>query len=122
EKKEKFFTLWTALELPPPFHGLEHGDFVGVFNIATNRNSHRNPRNFQSSSPQLSGQINRGRLTLNRRIGGNNHFIHLSVLHAPHQVPDPQLLRANSVQRRNGPVQNVISPVEVLSLFDGSNI
>ena len=29
-----------ALHFPAAFHGLEHGDFVGVFDVAAYRNAH----------------------------------------------------------------------------------
>src|SRR6266404_5537687 len=60
--------LLSELNLPPPFHRLEHGDFVGVLDVAADRDAHRNPRHPQALAPQLLRQIRSGGLSLHRRI------------------------------------------------------
>ena len=32
-----------TLHFPPAFHGFQHGDFVGVFDVAVYRNAHSDP-------------------------------------------------------------------------------
>ena len=56
-----------TLQLPPPLHRLEHGDFVGVFDVAADRNPHRDPRHLEPRAPQLPGKISRGSLAFDRR-------------------------------------------------------
>src|ERR1700730_14638289 len=76
------------LELSPSFHGLQHGDLVGVLNVAAHRDSHRDARHLQPLPAELSREIGRRGFALHRGIGGQNHFIHLPAIHSPHQVGD----------------------------------
>src|SRR5208337_4037599 len=46
-----------ALHFPPAFHGLEHGDFVGVFEVDAYRNSHGNAGHAQTLFLSLALQL-----------------------------------------------------------------
>jgi len=58
------------LQLATPFHGFEHGDLVGVLDVAAHRNAHRDARYFEPGAPQLPGKIGRRGFALDRGIGG----------------------------------------------------
>src|ERR1700751_4803013 len=46
-----------GLHVATAFHGFEHGDFVGVFDIAANRDSHRDAGHFHSGAFELLREI-----------------------------------------------------------------
>ena len=39
-----------ALHVPAAFHGLQHGDFVGVLDVAADRDSHGDAGDFESGA------------------------------------------------------------------------
>jgi hypothetical protein len=41
-------------QLAPSFHGFQHGDLIGILNIAAGGNAGCNARDFKPGSPQLS--------------------------------------------------------------------
>ena len=41
-------------QLPPALHRFQHGDFVGVLDVAPYRNSHCDASYFQSRAPELA--------------------------------------------------------------------
>src|SRR5260370_994301 len=110
--------------LPSAFHGFQHGDFIGVFNVAAYRNAHSDTRNFgrRTLALDLLGEVNRGGLAFHGGIGGENDLIYLATLQALQQILNAQMLRADSVQRRKGAVQDVIDAIKVARLLDGGNV
>ena len=70
----------------------------------------------------IGRKISRRRLAFDGRIGGQDHFVHLTVLHPPHQIGNAQLLRAHSMQRRNRAMQHVVHAVKMLGLLDGGDV
>ena len=89
------------LQFAAAFHGFQHGDFVGVFDVAADGNAGRDARDFQSCAAELSGKVGRGGFAFDGWIGGDNNFVDLIVFHAAHEICDSQLLRADAVQRGN---------------------
>jgi hypothetical protein len=55
ERGKLFSQPWeprmTVLQLAAAFHGFEHRNLVGVFDIAADRDSHRNARHFEPGAP-----------------------------------------------------------------------
>jgi hypothetical protein len=49
-----------------------------------------------------------GSVAFDGRIGGHDDLLKLSISHAVDQRLDRQLVRANSVQRRDAPQQDVV--------------
>jgi hypothetical protein len=58
------------LHFPPAFHGLQHGDFVGVFDVAAYRDAHGNAGYAQSLPLELLGEVGGGSFSFDRGIGG----------------------------------------------------
>src|ERR1700675_2571351 len=75
-----------ALHSPPAFHGFEHGDFVGVFDVAAYRNSHGDPGYAQSLPLELLGQIGGGGFSLDGGIGGQDDFFDFAAADPADQV------------------------------------
>src|SRR5579863_4826742 len=75
-----------VLHVPPAFHSLEHGDFVGVLDVAADRDSHGNSSDLHSRALQLLREINRGGFAFDRRIGRDDNFIDIAGIDTGYQV------------------------------------
>jgi hypothetical protein len=67
----RFGEVWMdtrSLYFPPSFHRLQHGDLIGIFDVAPYWDPHRNPRNAQALSSQLVRQLGGGGLAFNGGI------------------------------------------------------
>src|SRR5208282_4046173 len=119
-----------ALHFAAAFHGLQHGDFVGVFDVAADGNSHGDAGHAQSLSLSLSlslplqllGEIGGGGFSLDGGIGGQDNFFDFAAADPADQVGDAQLFWAHSVQWRNGAVEHVVDAVKMPRLLDGGNV
>ena len=114
--------LRTDLHIPATFHSFQHGDFVGVFDVATDRDAHSDAGNFHSRALELLRKVHGSSLAFDRGIGRKDDLVDIALFHAGNQIADAQLLRADSVQRRDRPVENMEDSVEVLGLLDGRDI
>ena len=56
-----------------------------------------------------SAEVERRRLPLHGKVGGNNDFIYLFIAQTFQQVADMQLVRANTIQRRECTVEYMIA-------------
>src|SRR5690242_21114211 len=61
-------------------------------------------------------------LAFNGGVGGDDDLIEAAAFNSFQQRRDSQLFRSNALQRRNGPVQDVINAVIKPRFFDGSDI
>jgi hypothetical protein len=68
-------SLAEGLKLATTFHGLQHRNFVRVFDITADGDTHGDARYFYSSSFELLRQIDRSGLALHGGVGGKNDFI-----------------------------------------------
>ena len=76
------------LQLPAAFHGLEHGDFVGIFDVAAHRNSHGDAGYAQALPLQLLGEVGGGGFAFDRGIGREDDFLDVALGDAAEQVAD----------------------------------
>src|ERR1700733_5975469 len=113
--------LW-MLQLPSPFHRLEHRDLVGIFNVAADRDAHGDARNFHTCTLELLRQVSRGGFAFNRGISGEDDLIDIAGIYARDEVRDTQLFRADAMQRRDGPVEDMEDSVEVFGLLDRGDV
>jgi hypothetical protein len=60
------------LKIAASFHGLEHGDFVGVFEIGTDGNAHANARDAHAEGLEQFGKIHGGGFAFGSRIRGDD--------------------------------------------------
>src|SRR5260221_5895246 len=111
-----------VLHIPAAFHRLQHSDFVGVFDVAAHWNAHRDARNFHADAFELLREISRGSFAFDRWVGGDDDFVDIARINARDEIANAQLIRTDTVQRRDGTVQDVEDSVEVLGLFDGRNV
>src|SRR5947207_12238576 len=106
------FDLKATLQFAASFHGFQHGDLVGILDVAAHRNAHGDSRHPESRTLQLLREIDSGGLALDSGISGDNHFLNLPTLYAPRQVGNTQLFGTNTVQRRNRSVEHVVNTVK----------
>src|SRR5216683_3137891 len=112
----------SCLQLSPPFHRLQHGDLVGVFDIAADRDTHRDAGDFHARTFQLLREIGGGGFALYGGVGGDDDLVHAARVDTSNEVGDAKLLRPNAMQRRDRAVKHVVYAVKVLCLFDGGDV
>ena len=119
-----FYSLFShpRLHVAAAFHGLEHGDLVGVFDVAADGDSHGDAGDFHSGALELLRQVGSGGFAFDGGIGSDNDFVDVAGVDAGNQVGDAELLGSDAVERRNGTVENMEDSVEVLRLFDSGDI
>ena len=78
----------STLQLPAPLHRLEHGDLIGVLDVAADRDAHCDPRHFHSGALQLLRKVSRSGFPFNRGIGGHDHFIDITRVNTRDQIGD----------------------------------
>src|SRR5258708_11521782 len=66
--------------------------------------------------------MNGGRLALNGGIRRDNDLVNAAVIYAFQQRRNPQLLRSNAVQRRDGPMQHMVDTIVRARLFNGRDV
>src|SRR5262245_11186208 len=81
---------------------------VGVLQVATYRQSTRQTRHAQAERLEHAGEVRRSRLALEIGVGREDHLGDRPVGEAHHQLADPQLLRADPVDRRDRPAEHVV--------------
>jgi len=70
----------------------------------------------------LLSEIDGGGLAFDRRVRRQDHLFDIALIDSPHQIANPQLLGADSEQRRDGAMQHMVDAVEVPRLFNGADI
>src|SRR5258708_22381425 len=110
------------LQLSPPLHRLQHGDFVGVLDVAADGDAHGDAGYFHAVALELLGEIRGSSFAFDGGIGGDDDLVDSAAVDARDEVRDSQLLRADAVQRRDCAMQDVEDAIEVLGLFDGGNV
>jgi len=110
------------LHVAAAFHGLQHGDFVGVFDVAAYGNPHGDSGDLHSSALQLLREVDRGSFPLHGGIRSHDDLVYITGIDTRNEIGNPELLGSDSVQRRDCTVEDVEDSIEVLGLFDGSDI
>jgi len=112
------------LHFPAAFDGLQHGDFVGVFDVAAYGNAHGDAGHAQSLSLplQLLGQVGGGGFAFDGGIGGEDDFFDFAAADPADQVGDAQLLGPYTMQWRNRAVEHVVDAVKMPRLLDRGNV
>src|SRR5204862_8084532 len=114
----------------PAFHGAGHRHFVRVFEVGADGDAHGNAGDTDAERLQQPGEIERGGLTFNRRIGRQDDFFDTATGYAREQALDLQVVRTHAVQRRRRSHQHVVDAAEftrllhhrdVLRFFDDAN-
>src|SRR5260370_27778783 len=89
-----------SLHFPAAFHGLEHGDFVGVFDVAAYWNAHGDTGYAQSLTLQLLGEVGGGGFSFDGGIGSHDDFFDFAASDASDQISHAHLFWPHSMQQR----------------------
>src|ERR1051326_4263176 len=108
--------LW--LKLSSAFHRLQHGHFVGIFNIAAGRNTSRDSGDLHARTFQQTCEMDCRGLAFDCGISGDDYLIQAAALNPSHERRYPQVLWPNTMQRRNRSMENVINAIIKPRLFD----
>src|SRR5665647_358670 len=100
------------LHLPPSLHRLVHRHFVGVLEIAADRDAHGDAGDADAERLEQTRQVDRRRLALDVRIGREDHFLDGAALDAREQPLDLQLVWADALKRRDRAHEDVVAPLE----------
>jgi len=82
---------------------------IDILQLSTNGHSMRDTAGTNSSPGRELAKKMRGRFPFHRRIGCKNQLPHDPFIENRFQLTDPELLRADSIERRQVPHQDEIS-------------
>ena len=107
---------------PPSFERLAKRDGVRVFEIAAHRQTTRDSRHGDAQRFDDLRQIKRCRLAIHGGIGGDDDLLDRMVAKPVDQLLDPQRVRANAIERRDGAVEHMVEASVLLRFFYGNQI
>src|SRR5208337_2314857 len=110
------------LNVAAALHGLQHGDFVGVLEVRSNRDSHGDARDADAERLDQLREIDGCGFTFRGRVRRHDDFLDRATLEALDEAPDLQLVRTDALQGRERTAENMIETVELARFFDGLNI
>src|SRR5690242_8883520 len=129
----KFFTFtatWSAsgrhsppgvggsdIKQSPSLEGAPQRHLIGVLQVAPDRQSARGPGHPQAHWLYQPSEKGRRSLAFEVGIGGEYQLCHRSVSKPRHQLPDPQLFRADPVDRADRSAEHVIAAAELADLL-----
>ena len=97
---------------------MRQGAAVDVFQFAAQRHAVREPAGQHAGLARQLRQVVRGRLAFDGRIGGDDQLLHLARRQARGQPVQPELARADAVQRREPALQHEIEAAVTGGGFD----
>src|SRR5215831_8591710 len=132
----KFFTftaIWSAsgrhsppsadgsdgsdIQQSPSLEGAAQGHLVGVLQVASDWQSARGPGHPQAHWLNQPSEKRGRRLPLEVGIGGDYQLCHRPVGQPGHQLLDPQLVRADPVDRADRAAEHVVAAAELADLL-----
>src|SRR5258705_1028712 len=113
--------LHSCSNFPASLQRSRQRDLIRVLQIAAHRNALRDPGDADAERFYQPRDVERGRLALHRRIGGDDHLLD-SLPEPRHQLPQLQLIRTDAVERRERAVQHVIAPAKLARALDGEEV
>jgi hypothetical protein len=90
--------LGQTLEIAAAFHGLEHGDFVGVFEVRADRDANADAGYADAQRLQQLGHVYSGGFSFGGGIGGDDNFFDGAAFEALDQCFYLELLGAAALQ------------------------
>jgi hypothetical protein len=99
-----------ALHLPPPLERFPERRSVCVLDVAPHGQTVRDACHTHAEGFDQTGEIDRRRFSLGRRIGGDDDLAHGSVAEPADQVADAKLVGPYAVEGSQGSLQHVIAP------------
>src|SRR5690606_7231276 len=94
----------------------------GVFEVSPDRKPGREPGDSQFHVHQESREVGGCRLTLEVRVGGDDHLGHGAVRESLHQLTDAQVVRPDTVDGADGPAEHVVQAAELAGSLNRHHI
>ena len=104
------------------FEGSSQRELVCVLEVAPNREPARDPRYLYRKVLEEARQVQCRRVALDVRVGAQDHFLHPLDFDPAEELPHAQLLGADPVDRADRPLEHVVPPPELGSLFDRDEV
>src|SRR5579859_5917186 len=101
----------------PSLEGAPQRHLIGVLQVAPDRQSAGRPGDPQAHRLDQPSEKGGRRLPFEVGIGGEYQLCHRSVSEPRHQLPDPQLIRADPVDRADRPAEHVVATAELADLL-----
>src|SRR5829696_6409115 len=89
----------SGVDLTTAFERATEGHFVGVLEVATDRQTTRDTRDAHTERLQQTRQVHRRRFALDVRVRSENHFFDALVADARQQLLHAQLIGSDTVDR-----------------------
>src|SRR5579859_486677 len=115
-------SVGSDIERPPSLEGPPKRHLVGVLQVAADGQAAGRPGYLQPERLAQPGQVRRGGLALEVRVGGQNQLHHAPVCEPGHQLGDPQVLGPDAVHRADRPAEHVIPAAELADLLDRRHV
>jgi hypothetical protein len=109
-------------DLPPSFERAAEGDLVGVLQVPADREAGRETGDPQAQGDQQAREVRGGRLALDVGVGREDHLGDLAVGETAQQLLDPQVVRADVVDRVDRSAEHVVLPAELSGALDGDDV
>src|SRR5215472_4921041 len=110
------------IERPPSLERPAQRHLVRVLQVATDRQAAGWPGHLQPQRLAEPGQICRGGLAFEVRVGGQDQLGHLAVSEPGHQLSDPQIFRPDAIHRTDRAAEHVIPAAVLADLLDRRNV
>src|SRR3984885_14481380 len=110
------------VEQAPALERTAQGDLVRVLQVAADRQPAGRPRHPDAHRLDEPGDKGRGRLALQVRVGRQDQLGDPAVRQPGHQLLDPQVVRADPVDRADRPAEHVVATAELADLLHRGDV
>src|SRR5262249_28599174 len=95
---------------------------VEIVELAAHRDAMGEPRDLDVEGCERVGDVMRGGLAIDRGVQGEHHLPGAAFGHAPHELLDAELLRADAVERRERAAEHMIARLESAGALESPQI
>src|SRR4029450_11290417 len=113
---------WLDRHLAAAGEGAAQGDLVGVFEVAADGEATGDAGDPDAEGGQEAGQVHGGGLALDVGVGGQDDLAGGGGLQAAQQLADAQVVRADALDRADGPAEDVVAAAELLGPLDRNQV
>src|SRR3954470_15011298 len=110
------------IDLSPSLERATEGHLVGVLQVAPHGQTACQPCDPKAHRLDQTGEVRRRRLALQVGVGGEDQLGHRPVLQPHHQLPHPQVVRSDALDRRDRAAQHVVAAAELARLLDRDDV
>src|SRR5690625_1814006 len=112
----------SVIDAPPSFKRPAKSDLVRVLQVSPDRQPGGQAGDGQPHRAEHAHEVGRSGLALDVRVGGDDDLGDRTVGQAGHQLPDAQVVRADAVDRVDGPAEHVVAAAVLAGAFDRDDV